>query len=607
MTTALRSTNGVSTLITQARYAHERTVIAQVFAPLRPDVWPWQYLADIPTSVASKEPAKLSQITQTLRDFEARLTATAGKLAGYLDASDGDINLLAARFAKLRLPKAAQKLEWARRLLNADIPGQTEQAQRARINDARFWRRAIRTHIIREREHFFLRLKIIGNRNEAYVSDVQLANRCAQLRRQEQWMKETYLLPRYLSPEDAEKRLLTIADVTRSAKMRFSKLYTFVRAVDELAQEADLAAGLLTLTLEPEWHPNPSHGTNSWNGASPREAHRSIATRWQSTQRDLDHLSIGISGLRVVEPHKDGCPHWHIWLLYKPEAEAEILTTVMKYFPNKLKLRAIKRDDDRMFDCRTDLVEGKGRALTHVKEGAQVELARIDRSISGGASYAMKYLLKTVDGGEGVQGVEQWIEEDKQKRLQQNETTQRVDAYRALWGINSGQLFGIAKCLTAWDQLRRLADAPSHPFLKKLWTLARGSDKPGHIERGSGQRGDAKAFIQALGGLAACGKRDKKKPRYTVGRLLVQAENSYGEKTERAKGITLVESTRAQVMVKRVNKQTGEVKEKKVWRTVKTVLAKVCTAFTDWIITPKKALPGAMVLSQRRFAALSPA
>ena len=31
-----------------------------------------------------------------------------------------------------------------------------------------------------------------------------------------------------------------------------------------------------------------------------------MGTRWQAVLRDLDRLGVGLSGLRVVEPHKDG-------------------------------------------------------------------------------------------------------------------------------------------------------------------------------------------------------------------------------------------------------------------------------------------------------------
>src|SRR5690606_35474994 len=114
-------------------------------------------------------------------------------------------------------------------------------------------------------------------------------------------------------------------------------------------------------------------------------------------------------------------------------------------------------------------------------------------------------------------------EDDAQKKAKRDEhkaSARRVDAYRSLWGINAGQLFGVAKCLTVWDELRRLVDAPTHPLLAKLWALARGTDKPGRIPAGAELRGDAKAFIEALGGLAACGKPRKDAVRLSIGRLV---------------------------------------------------------------------------------------
>ena len=57
----------------------------------------------------------------------------------------------------------------------------------------------------------------------------------------------------------------------------------------------------------------------------------------------------------------------------------------------------------------------------------------------------MKYLLKTVDAGEKLNkevdlfGTTE-INELEQTQQQHQETAQRVDAYRSLWGINAGQL-----------------------------------------------------------------------------------------------------------------------------------------------------------------------
>jgi hypothetical protein len=708
---------GVNAFIAQAAAEHEAKLLTKTLSsPLFPGDFPWSSVSAVPEKPAQRLQHQLSAISAAVANYRADLTSKAGELATWLDASDDDVRELALNFARLdlsgtpdlsgipqleKLPNvpcagefpglfqlltrpglpespALKKLLWAQELLGAAVPGKCLATQLARLSDARFWRRAIRVRLLREREHFFLRLRLVGTSAEAYVSDVsesaelyvsdvQLVSRLSQLKRQALWMKETVLVPRYLepgevvsivrtatlveevapaqalSPEEAEKAaeakkaaeealeladykdwgcvdetpggLLTLEQVASTPRTRFAKLYAFVKAMDAIAIEQGLASGMLTLTLEPEWHPNPSNGANSWNDASPREAHQSMALRWQSILRDLDRMGVGVSGLRVVEPHKDACPHWHLWLLYQPAAEQSILETVMRYFPNKLKLRnpSAKRSKsdaksaatlsmpasagDVIFDSLAALQAHAGRAPTSAKEGAQVELSRIDRRISSGASYAMKYMLKTVDAGDvinteaglfpelGAGATPKQNQAQAERRAKHLAAAKRVDAYRSLWGINAGQLFGVAKCLTAWDELRRLAEAPKHPLLNKLWALARGSKKEGSIGAGDAVRGDAKGFIEALGGLAACGKAPKGLARVSIGRLTEAALNGYGETIDRTKGVTLVQRTRERVVTGScTNKKTGEVKLVTAWRSVTTVLTSIKTRLHDWTL-----------------------
>lgn len=607
----LNSMGRIAALIEQAVFAQETPFLANAFSPLLPDDCPWQHLSDFDRATAKREAPRFQTVTVRLAEFRHELTATAGVLAPWLDASDEEVREVALRYAKYQLP-GTQKLSWATKRLGKSIPGECLATQFARINDARFWRRAIRVRLLREREHFYLRLKLIGRGRETYVSDRQLQTRSRQLRQQAQWMKDTVLVPRFLLPGEASKGLLTLDKVASSPRTRFAKLYAFTKAMDEIAQAEGLESGMLTLTLEPEWHPNPSHGAGSWNGSSPREAHRSMTQRWQAILRDLDHAGVGVSGLRVVEPHKDACPHWHAWLLYKPAAEAIILATVMRYFPNKLKVRAPSRKgdkshaDDRMYETRADLLSGKARPLTKPKEGAQVELSRIDRSISSGASYAMKYLLKTVDAGDqlnaeaGLFADTVTTKEETRRKAEHESTAQRVDAYRALWGINAAQLFGVAKCLSAWDELRRLTKPPLDSRLKQLWALARGSDQPGRIAKNAGIQGQPRAFIEALGGLAACGKSPKDEVRQSIGRLTEAKTNGYGEEIQRAKGVTLVERVRQKVLKGQIDRDTGEIYARSGWRSVKTVIASVITRVGDWTLAQKKNEASAIKLAEAR-------
>lgn len=225
----------------------------------------------------------------------------------------------------------------------------------------------------------------------------------------------------------------------------------------------------------------------------------------------------------------------------------------------------------------------------------------------------MKYLLKTVDGGDKLNKEAGLFadaepaettpptEEQAQRRAAHEASAKRVDAYRSLWGINAGQLFGVAKCLTAWDELRGLGTPPRHPLLNKLWTLARGGKKKGRIAADSGVRGDAQGFIEALGGLAACSKATTGGTGISIGRLTMQALNGYGETIQRTKGVTLVERSRVKVETgTRIDKSTGEIKPVLAWRSVKTVLAEVKTRVKEWMLVPAKSAAVALKLLEQR-------
>lgn len=605
------SQQGVKSLLTQAVDAETARLLAQAYSPLFPESTPYTSLADIPDKRAIKDAPILKAVGKALDRYQARLLADAGYIAEYLHYSEDDVRALAIRLAHEAMPPL-KKVEFAEKLLRMPIPGKSLQARLARLSDARFWRRAIRVRILRAREHFFLRLGLIGKGREAYASEVAVKLRGAQLKRQQEWMKATVLIPRQIEEVQGEEPYepLTLEQVAAGPRERFAKLYTFVKAVDVLAQEAGLSAAMVTLTLEPEWHPSPSHGQNSWNDSSPRDAHQSLCHRWQAILRDLHRAGIRLSGLRVAEPHADACPHWHIWMLYRPEYETRILSTVMRYFPNKLKVRSPSATDsgkpapvDTIYDTRDNLLTGTSRPLRHPNEGAQVEVSRIDRNISSGASYAMKYLLKTVDAGDELNREAGLFAGDdaatRKKKAQHADNAKRVDAYRSTWGLNRGQLFGIAKCLTVWDELRRMAFAPKHKVLRQVWALARGSEKEGRIEAGAGQRGDAVGFIKALGGLdAARSDVARTTPRLVFGRLVEEALNAYGETVGRTKGITLLQKQKVRIARTSISSATGKTKTRHVWRTETTVVASVRSRWIDWMLVPKALAKHTLALPQ---------
>jgi len=533
--------------------------------------------ADIPEFTRNRDRNKIDRIISIAEKRTKKVCYYVGEIGGLIEFNRTEIKKYAICLAQTDYVDRDKKLEAAKKLLGVDIPGATLESQYARTCDASFWRRILMTLVARAQENLFLRLGKIGKTSEQYVSDLGMKGRKAQLLAQKSWIDNTVIVPKVKPENEAidESVEIRLSDVVKGPAEKFSKLYSFVSAMEAIAVESNLSSAMLTITLEPEWHPNPVYGTKSWNGKSPREAHKSFCKRWQSICRDLHRNGVRISGLRVAEPHADACPHYHTWLLYRPEHEKKILLTVMRYFQLKLKVRSKAADgqptNDIVYESRQDFMEGHGIPASYAGKGIQVELSRIDRESSSGASYVMKYIMKNLPAGASgttnLHGVVDKVTGGK------TENMLRVDAFRAIWGINQGQLFGLAKCLTAWDMLRKMSSAPVHELLKKLWIMARGGDLEGRIDKLAGQPGNAYGFLKSLGGLDAA-RNGKRSGKYMVlARLVESSTNKFGDAIKTTIGIRLLEKERKSV-------QKACPPFRTVHKVMKTFILEICAVKT---------------------------
>lgn len=299
----------------------------------------------------------------------------------------------------------------------------------------RTWRRRLRREYRQGREMLAYKLADVGHDKDKYCSRQGVEERSQQKARWHSYAENIVL--------ERDGDTLLLADVLKQSVVhRRAEMYVMTLAIQELAEAEKLSWSMFTLTVPPEYHTNPKSGRNSWNGRSPREAHDLLNERWQLIRASLADQGIKLIGLRVVEPHKDGTPHWHVGLYYHEDDQDAIVSTIRRYFPGEAAAKETVGDPER----------------------------------GSFATYMMKYITKTL--------------QTDSYAAERYDVAAAVDAWRGTWGIRAFQFFGVPG-ISLWRELRRQEEAPAGEgdLTTKLWRAARGT-RPA-------------LFIQLLGGLAA--------------------------------------------------------------------------------------------------------
>ncbi len=544
------------------------------------------------------------------RDWKDQLLAQVGAVLPYLRHSHAELSAVAKNLpheleaASVDEPHVSEDerlVAAAERRFGESVPGESLKSRAARVRDVKFWRRFLVRRVRQARERLHLQLGLVGKGARQYCSEGAREHRQMQLKKQAEWLKTT-VLRGVVGGRVVE---IPLEQVAKGPKQKLAKLYAFIAAMNQLAEEANLTVALLTTTLEGEWHANPAHRSkgHQWNGKTPGEANQELGRRFQSIRRDLGKRGIQLSGLWCGEPHADGCPHRHHWLMYHPDHERVVLAAFLKRFPGKLKLRRGEDEGgDVIIETSEDARNGVHRKLRR-NEGAQVDVSVIDQAKSSGASYILKYVLKAVlpeltfegvvtplgpakpqaaeDEAEPAPGQKKRAKRTSAKpsateARKQLRALQSIDAHRSVWRMRSFQFFGVKNCLTLWDELRRLKDEPAEAELRRLWRLARGGETEGRLHTGE-QRGKAYEFLKAMGGLAASPVARQAdlldESNGLVARVYSEATTTrYGETGSRIKGIELVQPA---------ERKRGEEAPAAV------VVASVVTRKVNWELVPK--------------------
>ena len=254
-----------------------------------------------------------------------------------------------------------------------------EMGQRAHL-------RTLRKKAKAARQHASALFGTVGWEDAAYVDDYS-----RQRWKERQDANARYAETQVLVTEDG-KAIPMASILAKKKAATTAQFYAMCKAMDEYATTHQGWTGVfVTATLPPEYHPNPANGHGDYNPAkSPRAADQELQHRLAKLRARMAKARVPVFGIRVAEPHKDGCPHTHL-LLYMPAADIPNLDAMLlKLFP--------------------ETVPGQRNAS---------RMVHIDPKLSNGFSYLAKNVMAdndTEDGQGHGERVRAWASERSIRR-----------------------------------------------------------------------------------------------------------------------------------------------------------------------------------------------
>lgn len=372
-----------------------------------------------------------------------RITAALESCRVPLDSSDGEICDLADRIAAAVIDVAARFAWYGRDAMREKMAGIVEKwgieapveqiedgPAIARMTDPVWIRRKLRGVHARTVEKAAIDLGLVNRARQPYVSDETLNRRAQQIERARAMLESTIA-----RNEDGQE--FTLAELASKGPankaIRRAELMTRISGFERIAREMGHDGVFLTMTCPSRMHKWATKRQGGgvienprFDGTTPRDAQRYLARVWARIRAKLNRDGIGVYGFRIAEPNHDGTPHWHLLLFVEPARTAELEAVIRRYA---------------LADS-----PGERGAAEH-----RVDWKAIDWTRGSAAGYIAKYVAKNIDGYK------------LDKDLIGNdalETSQRVEAWAATWGIRQFQQIGGAP-VGVWRELRRVEDMPA--------------------------------------------------------------------------------------------------------------------------------------------------
>lgn len=301
----------------------------------------------------------------------------------------------------------------------------------ARLTCKRWWRRQARKLTVRAVEAYMRKRGTVAKYRQAYCSDWAVKNRLAASERNRLAMEQATA-----TNQDGDSYTVAELAGTGQANMvnRRNELMTRIRGFEEVAADLGHVGEFWTFTTPSFFHrmrwvkaQKRAEKISKWNESTPREAQAYLCNCWERVRASMLRQGIRCYGFRVVEPHHDGTPHWHLLLFFHPDDVLAARKIARRYL-----LRVAGHEPGAI--------------------GARFNAKAIDPAKGTASGYIAKYIAKNIDGA-GVHGHLKLQDDDS--GLDLGSAALRVRSWASVWGVRQFQQIGGAS-VTVWRELRRV-------------------------------------------------------------------------------------------------------------------------------------------------------
>ncbi len=355
----------------------------------------------------------------------------------------------------------------------------------ARAFDPKWWKRKIKDHQYLALESVCIGLGLVNRQQGIYASDLVV-------RRKLEDHQQTQAMLAGLEAVNDLGQVFNLLDLYKRGVSnlvnRRHELMTRIAGYESYAKKAGDIAVFYTITAPSKYHKyhsKPCRQNAKWQGATPNDTQTYLNKLWRRARAAFKDAGVYPYGIRVVEPHHDGTPHWHFLFFMAPQ-EQEAVTQILQRY-------ALTEDG-----------EENGAELHRFKTET------INPNKGSAVGYIAKYIAKNIDG--------EHVEADLYGH-DAIESATRIRAWASTWKIRQFQFIG-GPSVTVWREARRFATAEeAEETLKHI-----GSE---HLDSiiAACDRGDYQAFIELSGGITT----PRKDQSLRAIHVIKEKPNKYGE------------------------------------------------------------------------------